>query len=261
MESGDNPERLWPAENPEPLLNFCCNVDRLKTPGDVVEALHAASQSVTEVRSVYNVMGAWYMSRVVSDLALVDGKTMFLQKDLSRAYRADYFAGIAEHGAPSVTQQLARTLGRPFTFTEGMRVAKATGADRWVFDVMRKNGIRDGFYCPFGRWAVVFWCPRRIEPNTDVRNILIGASAVAVNRISVLMPHPERYEIPGGALTNREIQVLRLAAGGYRRADIARRLEISPRTVDHLTERALGRLGARTVAQAVAQAMRHRLFA
>jgi DNA-binding CsgD family transcriptional regulator/tetratricopeptide (TPR) repeat protein len=60
---------------------------------------------------------------------------------------------------------------------------------------------------------------------------------------------------PGG-LTVRELDVLRLLAGGLRNADIAERLFLSPRTVDHHVSAILRKLGARTRGEAVAEAGR-----
>ena len=58
---------------------------------------------------------------------------------------------------------------------------------------------------------------------------------------------------PGG-LTAREVDVLRLVAEGLRNADIADRLFVSPRTVDHHVAALLRKLQARTRGEAVASA-------
>ncbi|HEX6725400.1 MAG TPA: AAA family ATPase [Gaiella sp.] len=57
-------------------------------------------------------------------------------------------------------------------------------------------------------------------------------------------------------LTPRELDVLRLVASGLRNAEIAERLYLSPRTVDHHVSALLRKLGARTRGEAVAAAAR-----
>ncbi len=66
---------------------------------------------------------------------------------------------------------------------------------------------------------------------------------------------PAALTHPAG-LTGREVEVLVLLAAGLRNADIAERLVVSPRTVDHHVSSILRKLDARSRAEAVTTAVR-----
>jgi len=68
-------------------------------------------------------------------------------------------------------------------------------------------------------------------------------------------PRASTRSNPAG-LTGRQVQVLELLARGERNADIATRLFVSERTVDHHVSTILGKLGVRTRGQAAAEAVR-----
>jgi DNA-binding CsgD family transcriptional regulator len=68
-------------------------------------------------------------------------------------------------------------------------------------------------------------------------------------------PRPSTQRNPAG-LTNREVELLALVADGLSNTEIAARLSISAKTVDHHVSAAMGKLNARSRAQAVASAYR-----
>jgi DNA-binding CsgD family transcriptional regulator/tetratricopeptide (TPR) repeat protein len=84
------------------------------------------------------------------------------------------------------------------------------------------------------------------------------AAAAVARRLRELVargPRPATAENPAN-LTPREVEVLALVAEGLRNADIAQRLVVSQRTVDHHVSAILRKLGARSRAEAGAAAVR-----
>lgn len=72
-------------------------------------------------------------------------------------------------------------------------------------------------------------------------------------------PRPSTQENPAG-LTTRELEVLALLADGLRNAQIAARLVVSERTIDHHVSAILRKLGVRTRGEASAEAVRLELL-
>jgi hypothetical protein len=164
-----------------PLLAFCTGLDAMLTPGEVVERLHDAVQQIEQLRD-YHVLSAFYLSRVITDHAQIDGKTLFWHRSVPLPFRTMYFDILAANG-PSFMQQLARERSQPFTFTEATRLVRPTGRQSWTVELMRKYGMRDGLYCPFPRWAVVYWTRRPVVPSAFALGCLCGAAYLAHLRI------------------------------------------------------------------------------
>ncbi len=72
-------------------------------------------------------------------------------------------------------------------------------------------------------------------------------------------PRQRTCQHPAG-LTTREVEVLALLAGGLRNAEIAERLVVSTKTVDHHVSAILRKLGVRTRGEAAAEASRRGLL-
>ena len=68
-------------------------------------------------------------------------------------------------------------------------------------------------------------------------------------------PRPRTRQNPAG-LTPRELEVLDLLCGGLRNAEIAQRLVVSEKTVDHHVSAILRKLGVHTRGEASAKALR-----
>ncbi len=86
-----------------------------------------------------------------------------------------------------------------------------------------------------------------------------GLVTIARSDLATLLPHEERIEpalrAPAEALTPRELEVLQWMARGLTNRQIARRLQISEHTVKFHAGAVLGKLNARSRAEAVARAI------
>jgi len=90
---------------------------------------------------------------------------------------------------------------------------------------------------------------------------LVRALEAALAGSSYLDPALAKNPVPGGKLTQRELDVLGLLAEGLQHEEIGRRLGISSETVRTHLRKASDRLGASTRTQAVATALRLGLIA
>jgi DNA-binding NarL/FixJ family response regulator len=86
-----------------------------------------------------------------------------------------------------------------------------------------------------------------------------GLATIARADLATLLPEEERIDpavkAPTEALTHRELEVLQLMARGLTNRQIARRLQISEHTVKFHAGAILGKLSARSRAEAVARAI------
>ena len=69
-----------------------------------------------------------------------------------------------------------------------------------------------------------------------------------------------RRDLRPGGLTEREIEVLRLVAGGCSNREVAKRLQISPRTADHHVQHIYAKIGVSSRAAAALFAVEHDLL-
>ena len=83
------------------------------------------------------------------------GETAFRHKSVPADWWREYLTLARVTYDPIV--MLARVSLAPFTWSEGQTMLDLVGADRWVYDLGLKYGMRDGFTCPIGaRWMVSF---------------------------------------------------------------------------------------------------------
>jgi DNA-binding NarL/FixJ family response regulator len=111
----------------------------------------------------------------------------------------------------------------------------------------------------FGASALL---PVAVDPQTLAAALLASARGlVSIPRqeMATLLPHDERIEpavnAPTESLTPRELEVLQLMARGLTNRQIAGRLQISEHTVKFHAGAVLGKLNARSRAEAVARAI------
>ena len=117
---------------------------------------------------------------------------------------------------------------------------------------------------------VILVSSKRVTPHDRVAGLLIGADDYLVKPVNVdeLLVRLRRLLARADSefarlhtehhsdLSPRELEVLRLLAGGLDSTQIAERLVISPKTVSSHLHRVLTKLGVHSRAQAVAQAYR-----
>lgn len=93
-----------------------------------------------------------------------------------------------------------------------------------------------------------------VDASAHARLLLEAVATAAFRTARRLAEAPA--ELPVGALSTREREVLRWVAAGRRQAEIAATLGLSARTVENHLRRARQRLGVATTAQAVRAASR-----
>ncbi len=119
--------------------------------------------------------------------------------------------------------------------------------------------------------AIIFLSGERIEPFDQAAGLHLGGDDYLVKpfapedlvaRVDRLVSGPQAGRGPsnGSALTERELEVVRLLAEGLKQREIATRLVVSPKTIATHTRNALNKLDVRTQAEAVAVAFRQRLI-
>jgi DNA-binding CsgD family transcriptional regulator len=175
-------------------------------------------------------------------------------------FRADVATLLARHG-PTVTARYAALNPLPFTFTEVRRRLQPTGKDRWIFDLCHDHGIRDGVYCSFWPWAVIYKSDHVLkgsEVSEEVRTALEVSATMATSRLKEITGHaapaaPVR-------LTPCEMAVLQYLSDGVSVIDIADRLALSETSVKTFVRRATKKLNATSQLHAVAIAVRSRLI-
>ncbi len=240
------------------LLTYATDLKSLTTPDAVLIGLHGITSPALRV----NLIGAGRIPPNVSDWdAFQLGTTVFVHQSAPKGWWKEWIERAPHHNPAAYF--LARLALAPVTRTEMLRMLAPIGADRWEFELATKHGMRDEFICPVGgRWIVIFWSARTLtNVLTEPQRILIFAAAsfAAMRLEQLLETRAERH----GAytrLTPRERAVIRLVSVGESPQRIAEQLGIGEETVRTHLKKMKAKLGVRSQAHAVAQAMRQRLI-
>jgi DNA-binding CsgD family transcriptional regulator len=239
-------------------FRFCANAQTYSRPDELLGALQEVSRKHPQRLGV---VAAWSIPYRTyrHDMSRINRTVFFHPEFRGEEFWAKYLK-LAQERDGSAIDDYGRTVSHPFTLTEAMRALCLTGSARWYFNLLRDYGVRDGLYCPFRRWAVLFSSERPLYLERSDRHVLNMAAGIAVEQMERLVRTPRRRPITASRLTEREIAVLRLRSHGKSNVEIAAGLAISPVTVrNHLTN-AAQKLKANNLPHAVAKAMREGLL-
>lgn len=240
------------------LLGYPARIAQCKKRSDVLDRL---DESLIGLHGLHVLCAGRFPQKSGDWDRMKLGETLFRPKSASAKWWREYLALARASHDPLV--MLARVSLAPFTWSEGDTMLNLLGADRRVLELCLAHGMRDGFTCPIGaRWMVSFWSSeplKNVLSNATRAALYMAASAAAVQLERLLVPRPGNMaERP--YLTPRELTVLRWASLGHKIPHTARALGLSAETVRTHMKKAHEKLGTRTAAHAVAEAMRWRLF-
>jgi DNA-binding CsgD family transcriptional regulator len=238
------------------LLDYARGVSDAKTPKDVLDGLHAITSKYLNLNVL---VASRFPERATDWKALELGKTVYLHESAPRGWWEEWIRQTPFK--PPVDYILARMSLAPHTGTETLKLLEPVGADRWAHELALGYGIRDVFRCPVGgRWLLVFWSANILGKElTDGAKIMIfTAASFAALRLDQLAPFIALP--PDGAVTPREIAVLRLLSVGMPYKEVAEHLSIGEETVKTHLKKVQEKLGVRNRTHAVAEALRRHMI-
>jgi len=239
-------------------IRFCASTATYSKPAELLEALAAVSCKHPQRLGVVAAWSVpWRSYRHV--MSRINRSIFFHPAFPGEEFWAAYIKLAVERDGSAI-DDYGRAVSNPFTLTEAMHALRLTGPARWIFDLLHDFGIRDGLYCPFRRWMLLYSAERPLRLEYIDRQFLYMAANAAVTQMERLVRTPRRPDDQLG-LTQREITVLRMRSHGRTNPEIAAALGgISPVTVrNHLT-RAAKKLKAHDLAHAIAVAFRDNII-
>ena len=224
-----------------------------REPPDALDALHSILMSSRSDLSAY---AAWRLPRRLFDWRQYQNRVNVLRHlSVPAAFWPEFFSLLEIHGATPMAKRAWLNAGA-FTWSECMRDTNPRGEERWIFDVLHRHGMRDGYYIPAGRWVVALWSPHVLRLTAAERASLEFCGLHTARRLEAVTRQNDDKSSQHQPLTARELQVVERMSVGDRTAEIAKHLHLSVPSVRTYETRAMKKLGARTQAHMVAEAMR-----
>lgn len=195
------------------------------------------------------------------------GETPMLISSYPKSWTSRYF----QLGYQQLDPVVRRARLEHALFSWGGEASPPAGnrEQRRFFDEATTFGIRSGITVPirggFGRMAAFTLATgdREIHPErlvADWKDVVQLVGLYFHTHVAVRLELPPTAQPVGSDLTQREHQCLAWTAQGKTVADIAVLVEIAPRTVAFHLENARRKLGAASIAQCVAEALRRGLL-
>jgi hypothetical protein len=139
-----------------------------------------------------------------------EGENLFFHPDVPRSFWPEYLKQFAEYGYSALTFKAGRT-SVPFTFAEAEHDGSNSQAN-WILGFMRSCNIRDGLYCTYRAWAVVFISSKLLGLPLSQRTFLAAAAQAAIGRIEEIVNSRRRRsrgkKVDTFDMTARELEVL-----------------------------------------------------
>lgn len=240
------------------MLRFASRIEQLDTPDRVLDSLHDVTHSNCKLSVL---VAAAFPIRWGDWNGIQKGKTLFLHASAPKGWYEEWLELSQSHPGPVAT--LARLSIAPFTRGELMQRLEPLGLEQWPLELALKYGMRDSFCCPVaGRWVVAFWSREVLAKYMceEARTIMfMGATFAAIRLQRLAGPQVARIG-KGAGLTPRELAVLRLLSLGHQIKSTAAHLQLGEETIRSHLKKAEAKLGVKTQAHAVAQAIRQQLI-
>jgi DNA-binding CsgD family transcriptional regulator len=240
------------------VFSFARRSEQFATPANVLAALDVALSE----RVPLKVLAAARIPISIRDWPTAQlGETVFLGDTVPPGWWDEYMAMCQSHTDQDL--MMARTSLAPYTWSESRKMLQPIGVDHWPYDLALEYGVRDGLSCPVGkRWIMAFWSPTVLDDKLSQESIALVflAANIAAVRLEQLLTATARRIPRRTQLTSRELAVLRLASLGRTAPQIAKALDLGTETIRSHIKKARTKLGARTLTQSVAEALRQHLI-
>jgi len=231
------------------VLRFPHRLKLCAAPEEVVAELHAL------VSPAANVIGLWFLPRDVKQNSRRRYR-VYAMPGMPTRFVEEYWTLYDQHGM-SFFGRCAGQVGRDVLLSEAVRAMKPKPHELWIMRLCHHHGIREAMYCMSIRdWRGLYWWPKRVHLDEDIRMALRFAGDAAVRRIAEIVgPHDGTEEDP--RLTEKERETLRLLRGDLTERQAAKELGVELSTVKKMVARCKRKLGTSSLREAIAEAVRY----